>query len=86
MKAYDYSQGFVDSMLQKAATKGLRNLVACAGDSHKQKELYPDMKFDLIFGCNLIDRLHTPQQWIEQSKVEIVSEYQQLSYILFRIC
>ena len=73
MKAYDYSQGFVDSMLQKAATKGVRNLVACAGDSHKQNELYPDMKFDLIFGCNLIDRLHTPQRWIEQSKVEIVS-------------
>jgi len=68
VKAYDYSQGFVDNMLSKAEEKGLANLTACAGDSHKQKEIYPGDKFDLIFGCNLIDRLHTPQDWIQQSK------------------
>eukprot|EP00091_Calanus_sinicus_P001704 TRINITY_DN11722_c0_g1_i1.p1 TRINITY_DN11722_c0_g1~~TRINITY_DN11722_c0_g1_i1.p1 ORF type:complete len:158 (-),score=47.77 TRINITY_DN11722_c0_g1_i1:80-553(-) len=51
VKAYDYSQGFVDNMLSKAGEKGLANLFACAGDSHKQKEIYPGDKFDLIFGC-----------------------------------
>ena len=70
MKAYDYSQGFVDNMLSKAAEKGLTNLGACAGDSHRQNEIYKNDKFDLIFGCNLIDRLHTPQKWIQQSKVK----------------
>jgi hypothetical protein len=25
-------------------------------------------KFDLIFGCNLIDRLHTPSDWVLQSR------------------
>eukprot|EP00092_Neocalanus_flemingeri_P038322 GFUD01041721.1.p1 GENE.GFUD01041721.1~~GFUD01041721.1.p1 ORF type:complete len:489 (+),score=124.43 GFUD01041721.1:77-1543(+) len=68
VKAYDYSQGFVDNMLSKAGEKGLTNLTACAGDSHKQNEIYKNEKFDLIFGCNLIDRLHTPQQWIQHSK------------------
>jgi len=68
VRAYDYSQGFVDNMLSKAGEKGLTNLTACAGDSHAQRDIYPDEKFDLIFGCNLIDRLHTPHEWIHQSK------------------
>ena len=33
--------------------------------------MYPDTKFDMIFGCNLIDRLHTPDMWVLQSKVEL---------------
>jgi len=49
--------------------QGVTNLRAYQGDSHKQEEL-TDEKFDLIFGCNLIDRLHTPSQWVQQSKVQ----------------
>ena len=86
MKAYDYSQGFVDNMLSKAGEKGLANLTACAGDSHKQKEIYPGEKFDLIFGCNLIDRLHTPQDWIQQSKVSLSIGHVILQLLLSRIC
>ena len=41
------------------------------GDSHAQMSMYPDTKFDMIFGCNLIDRLHTPDMWVLQSKVKI---------------
>jgi len=67
VEAYDYSQGFVDMMLQKRDQKGLTNLRAYQGDSHKQEEL-TQQKFDLIFGCNLIDRLHTPRLWLQQSK------------------
>jgi len=72
VEAYDYSQGFVDMMLAKKTEKGLENLRAYQGDSHKQNEL-TSQKFDLIFGCNLIDRLQFPRQWLLQSKVK---EYQ----------
>ena len=58
-------------MLEKAGAAGLTNLDGRQGDSHAQEIMYPGMKFDLIFGCNLIDRLHTPQLWIQQSKVNL---------------
>lgn len=45
----------------------LSNLTSYQGDSHVQQS-YSQDKFDLIFGCNLIDRLHTPSLWIQQSK------------------
>jgi len=67
VEAYDYSQGFVDMMLEKKKEKGLDNLKAYQGDSHRQEEC-TSQKFDLIFGCNLIDRLHTPRSWLLQSK------------------
>ena len=67
--AYDYSRGFVENMLSKAQTAGVTNLEGRQGDSHAQAEMYPGRKFDLIFGCNLIDRLHSPALWVEQSKV-----------------
>ena len=69
MYAYDYSEGFVQNMLEKAGAAGLNNLDGRQGDSHEQDKMYPGVKFDLIFGCNLIDRLHSPQLWVEQSKV-----------------
>ena len=68
MEAYDYSQGFVDMMRAQQERRGLDNLVCYQGDSHRQAAM-TDNKFDLIFGCNLIDRLHTPIDWIRQSKV-----------------
>ena len=69
MCAYDYSDGFVENMKTKAAELNVCNLEARQGDSHAQQALYPGRRFDLIFGCNLIDRLHTPQSWVKQSKV-----------------
>ena len=50
--------------------RGLDNLVCYQGDSHRQATITHN-KFDLIFGCNLIDRLHTPIDWIRQSKVRV---------------
>ena len=67
--AYDYSEGFVENMKRKATELTVCNLEATQGDSHAQQALYPGRRFDLIFGCNLIDRLHTPQSWVSQSKV-----------------
>ena len=58
----------VGSSSVKLHTQGLENLKAYQGDSHKQNEL-TSQKFDLIFGCNLIDRLQYPRQWLLQSKV-----------------
>ena len=68
MEAYDYSQSFVDMMKEQQERRHLTNLTCYQGDSHVQSSLTKD-KFDLIFGCNLIDRLHTPSAWITQSKV-----------------
>ena len=59
----------VGSSSVKLHTQGLENLKAYQGDSHKQNEL-TSQKFDLIFGCNLIDRLQYPRQWLLQSKVK----------------
>ena len=67
--AYDYSEGFVENMLARAKEAGVTNLEGRQGDAHCQQEQYPDLKFDLITGCNLIDRLHTPKLWVQQSKV-----------------
>ncbi|XP_057311153.1 uncharacterized protein LOC130648998 isoform X1 [Hydractinia symbiolongicarpus] len=72
--AYDYSQGFVDLMQKSKADKKLANLSARQGDSHKQVEMYADQKFDLIVGCNLIDRLHSPKDWVLQSKAMLSSK------------
>jgi len=67
VEAYDYSESFVDMMLLNKYLKGLNNLTAYQGDSHIQNQITTE-KFDLIFGCNLIDRLHTPIEWVKQSQ------------------
>ena len=67
--AYDYSEGFVENMLARAKEAGVTNLSGRQGDAHCQQEQYADLKFDLITGCNLIDRLHTPKLWVQQSMV-----------------
>ena len=38
--AYDYSEGFVANLLGRAEAAGVTNLVARAGDSHKQEEVF----------------------------------------------
>ena len=63
----------MENMKARAEEMGVRNLSGRQGDSHCQGEMYPDTKFDLIFGCNLIDRLHSPSSWVTQSKVGRVS-------------
>ena len=72
VEGYDYSQGFVEMMLGEKAKGNVENLTAYQGDSHKQKELTRSKHFDMILGCNLIDRLHTPCEWILQSKVRVL--------------
>ena len=59
----------VDLMKAAKEGQGVDNLLCYQGDCHKQSEL-TDHKFDLILGSNLIDRLHTPLDWIQQSKVK----------------
>jgi len=80
VEAYDFSQSFVDMMLENKDLKGLHNLHAYQGDSHIQNKLTTG-KFDLIFGCNLIDRLHTPIEWVKQSQV-LDQKLRHLSHIL----
>ena len=61
-------------MLGEKAKGNVENLTAYQGDSHKQMELTRSKHFDMILGCNLIDRLHTPRDWILQSKVRVFSD------------
>lgn len=68
VEGYDYSQGFIDMMIEQIEKRKLSNLTAYQGDSHKQDEICHEKKFDMIFGCNLIDRLHSPEIWVQQSK------------------
>ena len=69
VEAYDYSQGFVDMLLSEMTDCGIKNLRAYQGDSHKQEEICRIKKYDMIHASNLIDRLHSPEQWVLQSKV-----------------
>ena len=69
VEAYDYSQSFVDLLLAQQKKEGIKNLNAYRGDCHKQKETCGGRKFNLIFGGNLIDRLHSPMLGLQQSKV-----------------
>lgn len=68
VEGYDYSHGFIKMMEKQKGKKNLTNLRAYQGDSHQQTQITTLKKFDMIFGCNLIDRLHTPQLWLQQSK------------------
>jgi len=68
VEAYDYSQSFVNMLLKVKSDENLTNLTAYQGDAHKQQDTASCKKFDLILGCNLIDRLHTPKDWVLQSK------------------
>lgn len=69
MEAYDSCLGFVDVLRRRALKQGARNLKVFQGDAHHQLELCEPKKYDLILGCNLIDRLHSPKEWVLQSKV-----------------
>ena len=73
VEGYDYSQSFVDLLLAQKRKRGIKNLNVYRGDCHKQKETCGDKKFNLIFGGNLIDRLHSPMLWLQQSKVMLDS-------------
>jgi hypothetical protein len=56
-------------LLREKDKRKIGNLTAYQGDSHIQDEICQLKKFDMIFGCNLIDRLHSPDVWVKQSKV-----------------
>ena len=83
VEAYDYSQGFVDMMIKEKLKRGIQHLEAYQGDSHCQEEMARIKKFDLIHGCNLIDRLHSPEKWVAQSKVFIPQSITILDYIRY---
>lgn len=56
-------------MKDQMLMQDIKNLLAFQGDAHLQTEICKSKQFNLIHGCNLIDRLHTPQHWVLQSKV-----------------
>ena len=57
-------------MIREKEQRKIENLIAYQGDSHIQQEICREKKFDMIFGCNLIDRLHSPEVWVQMSKVK----------------
>jgi len=71
VEAFDYSDPFVDMMKKKITEKGIKNVIPYQADAHdllnSVKEPNPEGKFDLIFNCNLIDRLHTPIKFLEDA-------------------
>ena len=69
VEAYDESEHLVNLLRAAMTSRGVENMRCYQGDCHQQLQLTHDDKFDLILGSNLIDRLHTPLEWIRQSKV-----------------
>jgi len=74
VEAYDYSQGFINMLTTNMEKRGISNIKAFQGDSHKQLASTGGAKYDLVFGCNLIDRLHSPRVWVEQCKEQLVQQ------------
>merc|ERR1719367_1060203 len=73
VEAFDYSQNFIDSLQNHKAqflptSEMSEKITAYQGDAHEMKATARLPEFDLILGCNLIDRLHTPKTWINQAK------------------
>jgi len=68
VEAYDYSQGFVNMLKTNMKNRDISNIKAFQGDSHQQLEQTGGAKYDLILGCNLIDRLARPREWIAACK------------------
>ena len=53
--AYDYSEGFVANLLGRAEATGVTNLVARAGDSHKQEEVFSRLLHQTAFNiCSVL--------------------------------
>ena len=46
----------------------MKKIQAYQGDAHEMEKIAHQKEFDLILGCNLIDRLHSPELWINQTK------------------
>ena len=71
VECFDYSHPFVNMMQTKIEESDLRGkMVGYQADAHNLlasvKQPDPLGKFDLVFNCNLIDRLHTPVDFVNQ--------------------
>lgn len=64
VEAFDYNQTFVDFMDEKCAADKITNLKSYQGDAHNME----GDNYNLILGCNLIDRLSHPIKWLESAK------------------
>mmetsp|Transcript_8532 Transcript_8532/g.20638 ORF Transcript_8532/g.20638 Transcript_8532/m.20638 type:complete len:1930 (-) Transcript_8532:626-6415(-) len=83
VEAFDYATGFVD-MLEKekrldpfslftttSTTSSCKKQLICyQADAHKLLEVcrFPESTYDLVSGANLIDRLHSPEVFLEGCK------------------
>ncbi|CAD7946966.1 unnamed protein product [Amoebophrya sp. A120] len=72
VEAFDYAEGFVDMLKQEQARLGIpeERLASYQGDAHLLAEICknPLGTYDLVSGCNLIDRLHDPMQYLQACK------------------
>ena len=71
VECFDYSHPFVGMMRAKIEEGGLgAKVVGYQADAHNLvasvRQPDPLGKFDLVFNCNLIDRLHSPQEFVTQ--------------------
>ena len=71
VECFDYSHPFVGMMRAKIEEGGLgARVVGYQADAHNLvasvRQPDPLGKFDLVFNCNLIDRLHSPQEFVTQ--------------------
>lgn len=71
VESYDYSHGFIES-LNKHKSEFLNEdqanrLIGYQGDAHEQDKIAKKPTYNMILGCNLIDRLIRPTDWVKQS-------------------
>ena len=71
VETFDYSYGFID-MLHKKKPEMLSKeiadrIIGYQGDAHEFKKIARKEHYNLIFNCNLIDRLYNPKTFVEQA-------------------
>jgi SAM-dependent methyltransferase len=86
VEGFDYADGFVEMMVEEKdkyiANHANSTFQAYQGDAHcllGAEGSAPTVKspagsYDLILGCNLIDRLHTPKAWVRDCRKMLLGE------------
>jgi SAM-dependent methyltransferase len=78
VEAFDWSKGMIDLLNSKRSeflrTKELSDrVVSYTGDCNEIAKICQKDRYNLVLGCNVVDRLKNPAKWVKQA-VELMAE------------
>ena len=69
VEAFDLSEGFVEMATAKVQELKITNLKVYQDDAMEMMKSGDN--FDLVLGCNFIDRVSDPLKWLELTKQKV---------------